>query len=182
MKRILHFLKHLPEILFRLLLSISASGLVVSIYLIKEGITFFPLSYAVLSYAVYLLIPVGLAGLWLWISHCLPKCGFESEIQEVELASHSFLPNYLGYFFVALSVPNLSTLSIVYAVILVFTHLSQALSFNPIFLLFGYQFYFITGADGTKVFLITRQKMKAYQDAEFDNLRRINDFTFIDMR
>ena len=182
MKKVLRFLRHLPEVLFRLLLSISASGLLVAIFLIKEGISFLPEPYSLLSYLVYLLAPVGLARLWLWASRYLQKCGFESEIQEVELASHSFLPNYLGYFFVALSVPNLSTLLIVYAVILVFTHLSQALSFNPIFLLFGYQFYFITGADGTKVFLITRQKMKAYQDAEFDNLRRINDFTFIDMR
>lgn len=181
MKKILCFLRHIPEVLFRLLLSISASGLVVAIYLIKEGISVFPAPFVLLSYATYLFIPVILAILWLLASHHLQKCGFESEIIEVELASHSFLPNYLGYFFVALSVPNPSTLYIVYAVILIFTHLSQALSFNPIFLLFGYQFYFITGIDGTKVFLITRQKMKVYKDVELSNLRKINDFTFIDM-
>ena len=107
--------------------------------------------------------------------------GMECQIEEIELASHSFLPNYLGYFFVALSIPNVTTLIYVYAVIFVFTHLSQALSFNPLFLLFGYQFYFVTGEDGTKIFLITKQKMKVYQDAELNNLRRINDFTFIDM-
>lgn len=82
----------------------------------------------------------------------------------------------------ALSIPNITTLIYVYAVIFVFTYLSQALNFNPLFLLFRYQFYFITGRDGTRIFLITKQRMKPYQDAELNDLRRINDFTFIDMR
>ena len=90
--------------------------------------------------------------------------------------------SYLGYFFVALSIPNLSTLWYVYAVIFVFTHLSKALSFNPLFLLFGYQFYFVTSEDGAKIFLITKQNMKNIQDVDLSKLRRINDFTFIDVR
>ena len=133
------------------------------------------------SYIIYLMAPVLVAWLCLRLSKHLSVCGMECQIEEIELASHSFLPNYLGYFFVALSIPNVTTLIYVYAVIFVFTHLSQALSFNPLFLLFGYQFYFVTGEDGTKIFLITKQKMKVYQDAELNNLRRINDFTFIDM-
>lgn len=184
MKKPLRFIKRLPQTVFTLLLTLSASAYVVVIYLIKEKITlpFFPAKFDYISYIFYLIIPIVIARICVGLSKYLSKCGMECQIKEVELASHSFLPNYLGYFFVALSIPNLTTLFYVYTVIFIFTHLSKALSFNPMFLLFGYQFYFVTGEDGTKVFLITRQKMKAYQDAVLDDLRRINDFTFIDMR
>lgn len=184
MKRVFRFVKHLPHTMFNLLLSLSASAYVVVVFLIKEGITFsfLPQQLEGISYIIYLMGPVLIAWVCLWFSKHLSVCGMECQIEEVELASHTFLPSYLGYFFVALSIPNTTTLIYVYALIFAFTHLSQALSFNPLFLLFGYQFYFVTGTDGTKIFLITKQKMKPYQDAELNDLRRINDFTFIDMR
>ena len=183
MKLFICFVKHLPRTMLNLMLTLSASAYVIVIFLIKEEITldFLPEQLEHVSYIIYLIIPVLIAWLCLWLSKYLPACGMESNIEEVELASHAFLPNYLGYFFVALSIPNITTLIYVYTVIFAFTHLSKALSFNPLFLLFGYQFYFITGKDGTKIFLITKQKMKSYLDAELNNLRRINDFTFIDM-
>lgn len=183
MKKVLRFIKHLPHTIFNLMLSLSASSYVVVIFLIKEEITFsfLPQQLRYMSYIAYLMVPILIAWLYLRLSEKLPVCGIECQIEEVELASHSFLPNYLGYFFVALSIPNVTTLIYIYVVILIFTHLSRALSFNPFFLLFRYQFYFVTGEDGTRIFLITKQKMKAYQDAELNNLRRINDFTFIDM-
>lgn len=184
MKLLFHFVKHLPQMMFNLMLTLSASAYVVVIFLIKERITlgFLPQQLECVSYLIYLITPVFIAWACLQLSKYLSACEMDCQIGEVELASHSFLASYLGYFFVALSIPNVMTLIYVYAVIFVFTHLSQALSFNPLFLLFGYQFYFITGEDGTKIFLITKQKMKVYQDAELNNLRRINDFTFIDMR
>ena len=183
MKRFLHVVRYLPNTMFNLMLSLSASAYVLVIFLIKENVTlpFFPPQLKHVSYIIYLCVPVIVAWLYLRLSRHLSVCGMECRIKEVELASHSFLPNYLGYFFVALSIPNTITMLYVYAVILAFTHLSKALSFNPLFLLFGYQFYFVTGEDGTRIFLITKQKMKAYQDVDLNNLRRVNDFTFIDM-
>lgn len=184
MKIIIDFMRYLPKRIYEAMLSFSASAYVIAIYLIKEElvIPWLPQSMRWVSYIVYLLIPVLIARIWLWLSKYMPECAIECNICEVELASHSFLPNYLGYFFVALSISNKETLLYIYAVIWLFTHLSQALSFNPLFLLFGYQFYFVTAEEGTKIFLITKQSMKAYQDIELCNLRRINDFTFIDMR
>ena len=183
MKKIFRLVKHLPHTMFNLMLSLSASAYVAVVFLIKEGIafSFLPQKLEHVSYIVYLMVPVFVAWLCLRLSKHLSVCGMECQIEEIELASHSFLPNYLGYFFVALSIPNVTTFIYVYVVIFAFIHLSQALSFNPLFLLFGYQFYFVRGEDGTKIFLITKQKMKVYQDAELNNLRRINDFTFIDM-
>ena len=183
MNRFLCFIGHLPRIVFDFLLSLSASAYVIVIFLIKDEITlpfFQQLKY--ISYAVYIIVPIIMTYIWLQLSQYLAPCAMECKIKEVELASHSFLPNYLGYFFVALSIQDVITLCYVYIVILAFTHLSRALSFNPVFLLFGFQFYFVTGEDGTKIFLITKQRMKPYQDAELGNLHRINDFTFIDIR
>lgn len=184
MRRIVSFFRYFPRKIFKAMLSFSASAYVIAIYLIKEGIVIPYLTQGLrwISYLVYLLIPALIACIWLLLSKRMSKCGIECGLCEVELASHSFLPNYLGYFFVALSIPNKETLIFVYIVIWLFTHLSQALSFNPLFLLFGYQFYFVTAEEGTKIFLITRQHMKAYQDVNLCDLRRINDFTFIDMR
>lgn len=184
MRKIFCYIKYLPRNAFNLLLSFSASAYVIVVFLIKSKITLTFLSQQLehVSYIIYLIVPLIIADFCLFLSRYLPVCEMECNIREVEQASHSFLANYLGYFFVALSIPDVQTLIYVYLVIFIFTHLSKALSFNPMFLLYGYQFYFVTGDDGTKIFLITRQNMKAYQDAKLDNLRRINDFTFIDMR
>lgn len=184
MRKCIGYIRRFPQIIFRLLLSLSASFYVVVIFLIKQKITIPCISHSpeYVSYLIYLIIPIIIAFGCLLASKNLSAYGVECEIKEVELASHSFLANYLGYFFVGLSIPNITTLIYVYIVILIFTHLSHALSFNPMFLLFGYQFYFVTGLDGTKIFLITKQDMKCYKDAELNDLRKINDFTFIDMR
>ena len=119
MKKILNLFRYLPQNAYSLLLSLSASSYVIVIYLIKENLTlsFFPQNCTFISDIAYLLIPVAIAGVSLLLSRFLPVCSMECEIREVELASHSFLPNYLGYFFVALSIPDHTTLTFVYAVI-----------------------------------------------------------------
>lgn len=72
------------------------------------------------------------------------------------------------------------TLCFVYAIVFVFTFLTQTQYFNPIFLLFGYHFYHITTEQGTKAFLIAKGKViRNAKDVEFTDLRRINDTTYI---
>lgn len=112
MKKVLHFVKYLPNTAFNLLLSLSASAYVVVIFLIKEEITFsfLPQQLECVSYIVYLTVPVFIAWICLRLSEHLSVCGIECQIEEIELASHSFLPNYLGYFFVALSISSVTTL------------------------------------------------------------------------
>lgn len=104
----------------------------------------------------------------------------QGDIENVEYANDAFLPSYLGYFFVALDVPNLETLCFVYPLIFVFTFLSQTLYFNPLFLVFGYHFYNLTTVNNVRVFMITKKKFKDPKTISFPSLKRINDFTFID--
>jgi hypothetical protein len=90
------------------------------------------------------------------------------------------LPSYLGYFFVALSVSNWETLFFVYGVLFIFTFRSQALYFNPLFLLYGYEFYNITTTSKASIFLISRERYKVPSDIAIAKAFRINNYTFIE--
>lgn len=112
----------------------------------------------------------------------LSNDSIEGGITEIELANDSYLPGYLGFFFVALSIPDRDcfTLLVVAGVLLVFLVFSQNLFYNPLFLLFGYQFYHIKSED-SKILVISRRKLKTVNGVTFQNLRRINDYTFLDV-
>ncbi|MEM1484250.1 hypothetical protein V6615_05140 [Oscillospiraceae bacterium PP1C4] len=105
----------------------------------------------------------------------------EKQPLDIEQANNSFLPSYLGYFFVALGVLTTETLWFIYFILFVFTFCSQTMYFNPIFLIFGYQFYNVTTADNIKIFLISRKQIKTTKELVFPTLKRINNFTFIDV-
>jgi hypothetical protein len=104
----------------------------------------------------------------------------KGDIIGVEYANDAFLPSYLGYFFVALDIPNFETFYFVYPIIFLFTFLSQTLYFNPLFLLFNYHFYNLTTENNIRIFMITKLKFKDPKNIEFIRASRINDFTYID--
>jgi hypothetical protein len=104
----------------------------------------------------------------------------ESVINEVELANNAYLPSYLGYFFVALSIENCNTMIFVFSIIFLFTYLSQSLYFNPILLVLGYHFYYLTTITNIRIFIISRRNFKNPKTLYLLHLKRINNFTFID--
>lgn len=178
---------------FRILLTFNATSLLVIIFWVKKGIALGHLSGDVgclswtvalpnvVSYLFYLAIPILSTGLSIWLSQYLGKDEFKAgEVASIEHANNSFLPSYLGYFFVALSISNSETLWFVYGVLFVFTYLSQALYFNPLFLLFGYEFYNITTKNGTAIFLISKERYKKPDDIQIPVAYRINNYTFIE--
>jgi hypothetical protein len=127
------------------------------------------------------LVPIILTWLSLFLSKYLGKDDFKAgEITDIEHANNSFLPSYLGYFFVALSISDWQALFFVYSILFVFTFLSQALYFNPIFLLFRYEFYNVKTKSGTTIFLISRAQYKMPKDVIISTARRINNYTFIE--
>jgi len=139
------------------------------------------------SFIIYFLVPVILTQISLFISNWLDKDSIEatngeSAIKDIEEANNAFLPSYLVYFFVALSVPNCETLVFVFLILFLFTFLSQTLYFNPLFLIFGYRFFYLTTLNNVKVFLITKKRLKNPNKLNFPSLRRITDFTFIDTK
>jgi hypothetical protein len=110
----------------------------------------------------------------------LPDETISGGIKEVELADGSYLPSFLGYFFVALSVTDDKTLITMAVIIFIFTYFSQTLYFNPLFLIFGYRFYYITMDNGMRLFVLSKKRIKSIEGLRFDTLKRINDYTFID--
>lgn len=186
--------------LFRLLLTFNATALLVIIFAVKSSFTLQKLfcylnlgSYAKLdienwisvlpnfiSYFVYVLIILLLTKFSIWVSSQLGTDPFDAgDILSIEYANNSFLPSYLGYFFVALSINDLDTLLFVYALLFLFTFFSQALYFNPLFLVFGYSFYNLTTKNGAKIFLISKTEFKNPKYIEIKT-NRINNYTFID--
>ena len=174
------------NLLFRLFLTFNATSLIIVVYLIKSQITLNNLSPYIecmpdyISYIIYFVVPILFTYLSLLMANKLANDSIESQngksaIKEIEQANNAYLPSYLGYFFVALSVSHCETLIFVFAILFLFTFLSQTLYFNPLFLIFGYHFYY-----NIKIFLVTRKKLKDPSKLEFPKLKRINDFTFID--
>ncbi|RLD63094.1 MAG: hypothetical protein DRJ01_04670 [Bacteroidetes bacterium] len=184
--------------IFRLLLTFNATSLILVVYAVKERyvlsclfpkLDFLP---DFVSYLVYFLIPIILTFISLIVANGLDsdsiefekeedkERGINSPIKEIEQANNAFLPSYLGYFFVALSVPYCDTLIFVFGILFIFTFLSQTLYFNPLFLFFGYHFYYLTTDNNIRIFIITRQKLKDPKKESFSKLKRINNFTFID--
>ncbi|WP_341478088.1 hypothetical protein [Clostridium chromiireducens] len=177
------------QLVYKLLLTFNATSMILVVYFIKEryyfcGLYKFPIW---VSFIVCMLFPVLTTGISLFFKKFLSYDSIEKTPLDIEQANNSFLPSYLGYFFVALSVPTsetfwtAETLWFVYFILFVFTFCSQTIYFNPIFLIFGYQFYNMTTADNIKIFLISRKQIKTTKELLFPTLKRINNFTFIDI-
>lgn len=176
--------------LFRILLTLNATLLLVIVFFVQNTYTlgyFLPdFSWLValphyISYSAYFLVPVILTGLSIFLSPNLSKDEFKKgDIISIEHANNSFLPSYLGYFFVALSINNWESLLFVYSILFIFTYKSQALYFNPLFLLYGYEFYNVKTQKGTTVFLISRKKYRNPVEVEIEKAYRINNYTFIE--
>lgn len=153
----------------------------VVVYIIKETWTI-----TLIPYWLFHITLVFLIILSSWITLLLSRYfGSESlkQCKEFSLADNEFLPVYLGYFFVSLSIADCYTMSMVYSIVFVFTFLSQTQYFNPVYLLFGYHYYHILTPRGTRVFVIKRGKViRNNEDITFEYLRRVSDTTFIERR
>lgn len=169
--------------LLRVLLTFNATSLLIVIYQVKDpfllaevsGIPRYLFNIGLLS------APMLLTGLSIWLVRWLGKDSFSAgQIISIEYANNAFLPSYLGYFFVALSVPNLETLVFVYGILFAFTYFSQALYFNPYFLIYGFKFYNVTTAKGTVVFLITTKDYRVPSEIVIQEARRINGYTLLE--
>ena len=170
-------------------MTFNATSLILVVFLIKEKVVIswipcFSESYcscSTLSYIIYFLVPIALTYVSIFLSRFLGDSNItKGSVVEVENANNAFLPSYLGYFFVALSVNSNETLWFVFIILFVFTYLSQTLYFNPLFLFFGYHFYNISTTNKSKLFVISKDEINKIDDIEFSNLKRINNFTFID--
>lgn len=163
--------------LIRLLLTLNSTSWVIVVYGIKEKWTVSNIPFWIFG-IVLLTIPIIFSFISLLLFNAMSKDEL-SGCTEIKPANLEFLAVYLGYVFVGLGVDELSTLLFVYAIINLLSFASYSQYYNPLFLLFGYKYYYITTSTGSNVFLITKMNIRNSKDVHFDNLRRINDTTYI---
>lgn len=169
------------NLVFKILLTFNSTVWMWLIYIVKAGIMTSVIRFSIVGMAL-LCVPVFFSFLSLKL---VTKLGSDtlSEIQEFSLADNEFLPTYLGYFFVSLSVSNIETMIFLYFIVFVFVFLSQTQYFNPIYILFGYHYYHILTANGTRIFVLKKGRVvRNKHDMCFDELKRLNDTTYIDLK
>ncbi|SUO94048.1 hypothetical protein [Suttonella ornithocola] len=180
------------EFLFRILLSASSVSLLPIIYYIKERRNVFSILIGYVKnhklnfmlndicLIAYFLIPLLLVSVVFMLIPKLSKDDINNNnIVDIENQVNHFLPTYLGYIFIALSISDDFMLWIIFFMVSLFTFISQDNYFNPIFLLFGYKFYKIKKSDGFSYLLISKLPIKKASDIEEGFVYRINNYTFI---
>lgn len=169
--------------ILRLFLTFSSVSFFLIVYLVQNKINPFSCvlgKYHWLTYIAFLLIPFVLTLISLGICK-LMKDRTINTVQSIETSNNDFLANYLAFFFVALSVNDIITFFVVFGMTIVFTFFSRVSYFNPIFLVYGFNFYYVYTNENVKVMLISRKKLKNPKSFEATSAKRINDYTFIEI-
>ena len=164
--------------LYRILMTISATAMMPAIYMIKSGYCYV-LNNRIITGIVALLVPICLPLISSLFIHYNEEEDL-SQSKEFEMVDANFLPVYLGYFFVALSVNDDITMSFVYIILFVFSFASNIAIFNPVLLLFRYHFYDVTTEGGSRIFIIYRgDVIRNVNDFENAQMYRINNTTYL---
>lgn len=171
------------EVFYKLILSINSTSLLLIIYAVNNYDTLALKNYLHIGCFTLIacLLCIVFTFVCLFISRCLGDDDISNPVINIEEANNQFLPSYLGYFFVGLSISNFRTLFFIYVVIVAFTYFSQSHYFNPLFLFFGYKFYYITTSSHIRIFILSKKKIRTTRGLIFTSLKRINDTTFIDV-
>ena len=200
-------IKSTPLYLYQVFNVIVSLALFVVVYMISHGKTFgyfaqcwwsdtqcalfrqladFSMSISPLwSFAFYLLAVVFLTWVVIRIFPCLDDDEMQNgkSIKTVEEASYLFYPNYLAYFFVALSAQDKYAVLIVFLIMLIISFKSDTMLYNPLFVLFNYRYYLVVSQNNKKFLVITKRALNpgTTEPISFSQLKRMNDNTFIDI-
>ena len=169
--------------ILRLILTLSSVSFFLVVFLIQNDINPFKKELGVYDWIVhagYALIPFVTVLISLSICKFLPKLVI-SKVISINPSDNNFLDNYFAFFFVALSVKGLTAFFVVFGITTIFTYVSRVSYFNPVFLVFGYRFYFIESDEKVKIMLISKKKILSPKTYESISVRKINDYTFIDI-
>ena len=121
-------------VIYRLFLTIIALSLSGVVFMAKEDIALINMLHPLVkntphlvSFLTYIGICFLLAKFSLYMAKFLSSDSIEqASIQKLEQANDTFLPSFLGYFFVALSIPNVELFFFVFGIIVVFVFFSRA--------------------------------------------------------
>ena len=189
---IIQSFENLYRKIFLLVMAIAATSLLPALYLLKCSYSIWSTNFAFLNRILDIITILGIPFLLSWVCLKWMKCQAKdsaTEVKEIEPVNNEYLPIYLGYIFVSLSIPNLGSgqvdwiiLIIIYVLVVVFVRLSQSFSFNPIFIAFGYGYYRIKTNQRVKVFIVTKRKInKNGSNKVFYKLSKVSELFYIDI-
>lgn len=168
--------------LYKLVQTINATFWMPLIYIINRGYTIKQLPLWGFD-IILMVIAIAISIILTEISISMTRffgVGKDFSCEEVILADNEYLPVYLGYFFLAVSITQVRVLLVIYILIFVVTYSSQIPYFNPINLMFGYHYYYVITSRGSRVLVIVRGRViRNKNDILFKNLRQLNDTTYI---
>lgn len=124
-------------------------------------------------------VPFLLTIVWIVLANCFSHDNIVN-CADIDEANNDFLANYLGYVFIGIGVDDLQILIFVYLIIFVLTFAVQSKCFNPVLLIFGFKYYDVTTSEGTRVFVISKRNLRKPDEVELNNLRRINNMSYIE--
>lgn len=142
---------------------------------------------------IILAICIGFVALLL--SHCYihfvkkynqDKQDEEMECNEIEIAEPRYIPIYIAYFVIAISIDNWIVFGVVFILIYLLILKGKFSYFNPYLLFLGYHFYEVSvdvhqsKYAKYKIFLISNQTIKTIKKHGY--LIRLNDFVYLDKR
>ncbi len=140
--------------------------------------------------SIYIIMSIICFALIILISYIILKlCTINSsdnidDIPELREVTNEYMSIYLGYIFVAVSIDNEKTFTMIFVVLLIILWKTQIIAFNPMFCLLGYRYYKIKisqNAQSIEIFVMSKRKnIKDYKKLTFRNLVKINEFTYID--
>ena len=138
------------------------------------------------SYGLYILLVIGLTWIVTLFFPLLDDDEMQNgaSIKSVEDASLQFFPNYLAYFFVALSANDKYAVLIVFLIMLVLSYLSNTMLYNPLLVLFKYRYYLVVNQNNKRSLVITKRLLNPAPAGpiSFPKLKRLNDNTFIELK
>ena len=171
--------------LIRLFMTFSSVSFFLVVFLTQNKVDMLPFIHRFtgidwIVYLLYVTVPFVLGGISVSLCKLLAKSEIKRAIS-LETSNNNFLANYLAFFFVALSINDTITFWIVLGMTLLFTFFSRVSYFNPVFLMFGFNFFYIYTGENVKILLISRKKLRDPGSFKTVSVCRINDYTFMEV-
>ena len=79
---------------------------------------------------------------------------------------------FLSYFFIAMTINTWNEYFFIFSILTLFFFRTKLFYFNPIYLLLGYNFFYLTNEDKSKFLVITKKELKKPKNISFEHFKK----------
>ena len=169
------------NLLYKIALSFGATGWMLGVYVLSSKTNPFELFPLWITGGSFFLISFLVSLLCLFLARYLGRDEIHS-VAKISLVDQGGCFLALLLLIIASIAPDNMSFLICYVGVFLLHFQTQNQFFNPWFLLVGYHHYRVSTNLGTEIFLIIKGAViRRPDDCAFDNLRRINNSTFVNL-